>query len=65
MRINFLAKRFAAKEAIGKALGLGVSFPVTFKSIEILNNDEGKPLSFFHHKLNRLYKTHIKSLILF
>ncbi len=50
-QINFIAKRFAAKEAIGKALGFGISFPVTFKSIEILNNNKGRPLSFFHNDL--------------
>lgn len=56
IRINFLAKRFAAKEAIGKALGLGVRSPVTFKSVEILNNDKGKPLSFFHDKLKEHFE---------
>ena len=35
LAITYLAKRFAAKEAIGKALGLGIRHPVSFKSIEI------------------------------
>ncbi len=35
----FLAGRFAAKEALFKALGA----PVRFTDIEVLNNEEGKP----------------------
>jgi holo-[acyl-carrier protein] synthase len=40
---NFLAKRFAAKEAFAKALGTGFRGLVTFKSIEIINDSLGKP----------------------
>lgn len=39
---SFLAKRFAAKEAISKALGTGIG-KVGFKDIIILNNTQGKP----------------------
>ena len=35
---NFLAKRFAAKEAFAKALGTGMRFPVNFKSIEVIHD---------------------------
>lgn len=35
-----LAGRFAAKEAVSKALGLK---DITFKDIEIINNEVGKP----------------------
>lgn len=38
----FLAKRFAAKEAISKALGSGIG-KVAFKDIVVLNNDLGAP----------------------
>ena len=37
------AKRFAAKEALSKALGTGIGNKVTFKNIEIFNNKFGKP----------------------
>ena len=39
----FYAKRFAAKEALSKALGTGIRKGVNFKSIEILNDSFGKP----------------------
>ena len=39
----FYAKRFAAKEALSKALGTGIQKDVKFKNIEILNNINGKP----------------------
>jgi len=37
------AARFAAKEALGKALGLGWAEGTTINEVEILNNSEGKP----------------------
>lgn len=39
----FLAKRFAAKEAIVKALGTGFRGEIFLTGIEISNNDLGKP----------------------
>ncbi|NTV03163.1 MAG: holo-ACP synthase [Chlorobiaceae bacterium] len=38
-----LAGRFAAKEAISKALGTGISHGLSWHSIEVLNDDAGKP----------------------
>ena len=40
---RFLAKRFAAKEALGKALGTGVRAPVLLTAISIVHGDLGKP----------------------
>ena len=40
---TFLAKQFAAKEAIAKALGTGFQNGIFPKDIEILRNDQGKP----------------------
>ena len=34
-KISFLAKRFAAKEAVGKALGVGIKNGSILKNIEI------------------------------
>lgn len=42
-KISYLAKRFAAKEAISKSLGQGIGRGLDFKDIEILNNDLGAP----------------------
>lgn len=41
---RFLAKRFAAKEALGKALGVGVRSPVVLPAIEISHDVLGKPI---------------------
>jgi len=37
------AKRFAAKEALSKALGTGIQKDVIFKNIQIYNDNNGKP----------------------
>lgn len=39
----FLAKRFAAKEAIVKALGTGIGRGVSWQHIEITKNEFGRP----------------------
>jgi holo-[acyl-carrier protein] synthase len=39
----FLAKRFAAKEALSKALGTGFSDGVRFADIEVFNDPRGRP----------------------
>jgi len=39
----FLARRFAAKEALGKALGLGLRDPATLHSIAIAHDALGRP----------------------
>ena len=41
---RFLAKSFAAKEAFGKALGIGVTAPATLPNIVIRHDALGKPL---------------------
>jgi holo-[acyl-carrier protein] synthase len=40
---RFLAKRFAAKEALGKALGTGVRAPLLLPDISITHDELGKP----------------------
>jgi holo-[acyl-carrier protein] synthase len=41
---RFFAKRFAAKEAVVKALGTGIGNGVGWQHIEINNDELGKPL---------------------
>jgi holo-[acyl-carrier protein] synthase len=41
---RFLAKRFAAKEAFGKALGIGVAAPATLHALRVEHDAAGKPL---------------------
>jgi len=40
---RFLAKRFAAKEAFGKALGTGVAVPATLHAVAVAHDERGKP----------------------
>jgi len=40
---RYLAKRFAAKEAFSKALGLGLRGPMTLLSLQVLNDRRGRP----------------------
>jgi holo-[acyl-carrier protein] synthase len=42
-QVSCLAMRFAAKEALVKALGIGIRSPVRWLDVEIQNNPLGKP----------------------
>ncbi len=42
---RYLAKRFDAKEAFSKALGLGLRGPMTLLSLQVLNDRRGKPVA--------------------
>ena len=44
MQAGFLAKRFAAKEAIAKALGTGIGCGFGFRDITVSHDELGKPL---------------------
>ena len=39
----YLCTRFAAKEAFSKGIGLGMHFPMTWQSVQTLNESSGKP----------------------
>ena len=39
----YVATRFAAKEAFSKAIGLGMHTPMTWRSLQTLNEPSGKP----------------------
>jgi holo-[acyl-carrier protein] synthase len=41
--LRYLATRFAAKEALSKALGTGFRAPMTWHTVQLLNADNGKP----------------------
>ena len=65
---SFYAKRYAAKEALSKALGTGIRKGINFKDIEVSNNNLGKPLiklkgntaSFFKKKIKvKNYSIHL------
>jgi len=49
--IHYLAKRFAAKEAFGKAMGCGLRSPMLMPCLDILNDASGKPVAHAHGAL--------------
>ncbi len=49
--LAYLATRFAAKEAVSKAIGLGLRSPMTWRAVEILNAPSGKPKVVAHGAL--------------
>lgn len=53
--ITFLATRFAAKEAISKALGLGMRTPMSWRAVEIVNEPSGRPIVFISSPELRQY----------
>lgn len=52
-RAASLAGRFAVKEAVGKALGTGIG-DVTWKEVEIVNDERGRPILALHGAAARL-----------
>ncbi len=48
---RFLAMRFAAKEALGKALGTGIRTPVSLTAITVTHDPLGKPAFAFAPEL--------------
>lgn len=49
------AGRFAAKEAIAKALGWGFGSEISWSDIEILSDDKGKPIAHLSKSLNERF----------
>ena len=55
--VRYLATRFSAKEAFSKAIGLGMTMPMTWRSCEIAKHprghaQSGKPVIVLHGKLS-------------
>ena len=46
--VAYLAKRFAGKEAVSKALGTGIGKVLSFQDISILNHPTGQPFVTLH-----------------
>ncbi|MDP4091900.1 MAG: holo-ACP synthase [Bacillota bacterium] len=55
-RFQSYAARFAAKEAVSKAFGTGIGKDVGWKEIEILSDENGKPVIQLSGKSEELYK---------
>lgn len=53
-QVRFLAKRFAVKEAVAKALGTGMRMGLAFNQFEVFNNQLGKPELQLHQQAQHL-----------
>ena len=53
-KVNFFAKRFAAKEAFVKSIGSGFRSGINFSDIIILNNKLGKPYIRVNNKIKSI-----------
>ena len=53
-KVNFFAKRFAAKEAFVKSIGSGFRSGINFSDIIILNNKLGKPYIRINNKIKSI-----------
>lgn len=49
-KVHFLAKRFAAREAVAKAFGIGFTQGLSLKHIEIAHDEQGKPMIVLYDK---------------
>ena len=54
---GFLARRFAAKEAISKALKTGISGSLNFRDISVENDQKGAPFVVLSDKTGRLLES--------
>ena len=59
-KVNYFAKRFAAKESFAKSLGTGFRENLNFKDIEILNDKLGKPYFFVSKKIRNIINKRFK-----
>ena len=59
-KVSFFSKRFAAKEALAKALGTGFRMNLNLKDIIIMNDNMGKPYYLMTSKINNIIKKKFK-----
>jgi holo-[acyl-carrier protein] synthase len=57
-KASHLAKRWAAKEAFSKAIGTGIHYPFTWRSITVGRDGRGKPLVIANGEM----KAHLEGL---
>ena len=59
-KINYYAKRFAAKEAFVKAIGEGFRNNINFRDIEVTNDKKGKPFIKISNNIKNFLKKKFK-----
>ena len=57
---NYYSKRFAAKEAFAKSIGIGFRKNLNFKDISIVNDKMGKPSFIISEKIKKIIKKEFK-----
>lgn len=55
--LQYLASRFAAKEALAKALGTGIRGVMSFQAASILSDELGKPCIHTHGELTKMFES--------
>ena len=60
-KTNFFAKRFAAKEAFVKSIGIGFRKGINFKDISVKKNKLGKPIITYNNKVKKILNKKYKS----
>ena len=58
---SYYAKRFAAKEAFVKSIGIGFRNNLNFKDISIVNDKVGKPSFIINEKIKMIVKKQFKT----
>ncbi len=59
-KAGYFSKRFAAKEALSKALGTGFRMNLNFKDIEVINDKLGKPYYVKNKKITKIIQKNFK-----
>ena len=62
LRLVHLAGRWAAKEAVSKALGCGISAELSWKDIEIINDENGRPAAYLSAEAGKVHNNPTISL---
>ncbi len=60
-KAEFLASRYAVKEAMSKALGVGISGEFSFKDIEVYKDELGKPYIIYKDFITHITISHTKT----
>ena len=58
---GYYSKRFAAKEAFAKSIGIGFRDDLNFKDISIVNDKYGKPSFIINVKIKKIIKKQFKT----
>lgn len=57
-QIEYLAGRFAAKEALGKAFGTGIGASFSWQDVSIVTSEHGAPMAIWHRR-KTIFNVHL------